>query len=248
MDLGLICLLCIADHSAVEDPGQSGIKQPSVEPAPGTDAGMRHTLSGIARMQAAFEKVEQQKSNGLTLLAGPAIDFLRNEQTVLSNFYAAAKPLVGVRLLNMSNVESQDDLEKRKTLLLQFLDANKVISDYYQNLQSNFRVMAIKGGLPDATVEQQIKSFASNLNRMSQTPEIWKANDRLAKTELRGLNFLESNWENWSYDESLGKTVFEKESDKAEFNRIVAEINSITKERTRIQQQLLTNFQQNSVP
>jgi hypothetical protein len=243
LNLGLICLLCVADHSAVEDPSQSGIKQPSVEPAPGTDAAMRHTLSGIARMQAAFEKVERQKSNGLTLLAGPAVDFLRNEQTVLSNFYIAEKPVFRVRLLDMSKVESQDDLEKRKALLLQFLDANRVMSNYYQNIESNFRVMAIKGGLPNDTVQEQTKALASKLNRMSQLPDIWKNNDRWAKTEFRALGLLESNWEDWAYDDSLRKTVFNKQNTRTEFNRIVAEINSITNEMTKLQQQLLTNFQ-----
>lgn len=241
LDLGLICLLCVADHSAVEDPSQSGIKQPSVGPAPGTEAAMRHTLSGIDKKLAAFEKVEQQKSNGLTLLAGPAIEFLRNEQTSLSNYYVAAKPLVGARLLNMSNVESQDDLERRKALLLQFLDANRAVSNYYQNVESNFRDMATKGGLPNDTVQEQTKSMVTKLNGMSQLPDIWKNNDRWAKTEFRALDLLESNWEDWAYDDSSRKTVFNKENDRTEFNRIVAEINSIEKERTKLQQQLLTN-------
>jgi hypothetical protein len=207
---------------------------------------MRHTLSGLAKLQANLEKAALDKSNNLTRIAGPASEFLRNEQSVLSHFYLASKPLAHLRVLDMANVKSQDDLENRKMLLLQFLEANSQMSDYYRNEQTNFRAMAIKGGLPNATVEEDTKSLGAKLNSMSQVPEIWKVNDRLAKAKLRGLSLLASNWQNWSYDESLGKTIFEKESDKTEFNRIVAEINSVEREGTKLQQQLLTNFQRNT--
>jgi hypothetical protein len=214
-----------------------------LEPGAGLKASLAHNI----KLQAAFEKAALQKSNNLTLLAGPAIDFLRNEDQVLSNFYDTAKPLMRQPVLDMANIKSEDDLEKRKTLLLQYLDASGCASNYYRNVENDFHAMAIKGGLPDATVEKQTKRLRTNLNKMSQLPAIWETNDRWARSELRALGFLGSNWQSWSYDVSLRKTVFKDEKVRTEFNRMVAEINTVDRQRKQLQQQLQQNLQQNPI-
>jgi uncharacterized membrane protein len=210
-------------------------------------AGLRVAMIRNARLQKAFEKAASQKSNSLTQLSGPAIDFLREEQTVLSNCYTAVKPLIQHRLLDMADIKTQADLEKRRMLVLKYIDANKGISNYYGNVEFDFRKMAIKGGLPDTTVDQQVKWFHTNLNRMNNIPALCEANERWAKCELETLNLLVSNRQSWSYDGSLRKTVFKDENLRTEFNRIVVEINTDYEERQQLLQQLQQELKEHPI-
>jgi hypothetical protein len=245
LNAGLILVFCLALASFFKGADLSGSQQPSGNGKDDRGAGLREALVRNARFQAAFEKVASQKSNNLTQLARPAIDFLRDEQTVLSNYYAAAKPLIQHPLLNTADVHDQRDLEKRRMLVLNFVDANRSVSNYYRSVENDFHTMAIKGGLPEATVEEQTERFHTNMNKMSQLPAIWETNDRWAKSELRALDLLVSNRQSWSYDGSLRKTVFHDENVRTEFNGIVAEINAIDKERKQLQHQLQQKLQEN---
>jgi len=240
LNAGLICLIWACLAAAYNQGAISGTRPASPSREAELGAGLNEALTHNAKMQAAFEKVAQQKSNNLTLLAGPAIEFLQGEQTVLSNYYVIAKPLFQMHLLDMANVEGPGDLEKRQALLVQYIEANRKVSNYSQKLATNFHTMGVKGGLPDSTINQQTKKLDEKLNKMN-LPAKWQVNDQWARAELRALGLLESNWQSWSYDGSLRKTVFHDEDVRNEFNRVVHEINSDERESRQLRQQLQQN-------
>lgn len=53
------------------------------------EASIKAPLTRMAKMQAAFERIAAQKSNNLSQLAGPAIEYLREAQSVMTNYYLA---------------------------------------------------------------------------------------------------------------------------------------------------------------
>jgi hypothetical protein len=223
----------------------SGNQQPStvrdIEPG----AALKAQLVYNNRLLAALDKVGQQKSGDQAAIAQVGGEFLRREQSLLSNYYVTAKPLVQKRLLDTADIESTNGLEKRRTLLLQFIDANRAMTDYVDKAENEFRTMLLKKGLPEGTVEEETRRLHVNMGKLNQTSAIFSINDRIAQTELRALGLLESNWSSWSYDSSLGKTVFTNEKVRTEFNRMVFEIHTADKERTGLQQQLQQNVQRN---
>jgi hypothetical protein len=223
----------------------SSRQQPStvrdVEPGSALKAQMAYNT----RLLAALDKAGQQKSGDQAVIAQVGGEFLRRLQSLLSNYYATAKPLVQKRLLDMEGIESTNGLEKRRTLVLQFLDANRAMTDYVDKAEDEFQTMLLKKGLPEGTVEEETKRLHENLGKLNQTSAIFSLNDRIAQTELQALGLLVSNWSSWSYDSSLGKTVFSDESVRTEFNRRVIEINTADKERTGLLQQLQQNLQRN---
>jgi hypothetical protein len=237
LNAGLICLIWACLTAAYNQGAISGTRPTSPSREAELGAGLKEALTRAARMQAAFEKVAQQKSNNLTPLAGPAIEFLQEEQTVLSNYYVTAKPLCQMHLLDTANIESPGDLEKRQTLLLQYIEANKKVSNFCQKIATNFNTMGVKGGLPRSTINRQATQLDEKLNKMN-LPAMWQVNDQWARAELHALALLESNWQRWSYDGSLRKTVFHDEDVRNEFNRVVHEINSDERELRQLQQQL----------
>jgi hypothetical protein len=119
------------------------------------------------------------------------------------------------------------------------------MTDYVDKAEDEFQTMLLKKGLPEGTVEEETKRLHENLGKLNQTSAIFSLNDRIAQTELQALGLLVSNWSSWSYDSSLGKTVFSDESVRTEFNRRVIEINTADKERTGLLQQLQQNLQRN---
>jgi len=156
----------------------------------------------------------------------------------MSNYYAATKPMTQIHLLNMADVGRPEDLEKRANLVRQYLKAVTQASNYYQNLETDFRQMAIKGGLSNAEVEKQVNQFHTNMIHMRVLPAIWDYSDRWGQGELEALGLLVSNWDAWAYDDKLKKAVFKDTGLTSEYNRVIREINTNWHEISNLQQQL----------
>jgi hypothetical protein len=151
-----------------------------------------------------------------------------------------------MHLLNMADVESPEDLKKRAGLVHQYLEASKRFSNYFGNFDENFRTMAIKGGISSGEVESQIKGFHTNFSQLGLLPRISEHTDLWARGELQALGLLESNWDAWSYDGDLKKTVFKDHDLRIEYNSLISMINSNRNEATNLQQQLKRSSQQGS--
>ncbi len=203
-----------------------------------TDPKLRRLLSGNSRLQAAFERARSQKSNSLSQLAGPAVDYLKHAQTVQSNYYVAVKPLQALAVLNMADVDDKNDLENRQVLVSNFVNANNQFSEFNRNFDQDFRKMAFKGGLPEETISQQIASLHTKYPQQSQFSELCEANDKWAKGELRALDFLKTNWDEWAYDDQVKKTIMTNDALICEYNKLVAEVNATDKARKQIAQSL----------
>jgi len=227
-------------------PKLAGSDRPSVLTHIQAEAAIRAQLVDNNRLVAALDKTALQKSGDQAVIAQAGAEFLRREQTLLSNYYTTAKPLVQKRLLDMAGIDSTNGLEERRRLLLQFLDANRAMSDWADKAENEFRMLLRKNGLPEGTVEQATKPLHANMVKVKQTWAILSLNDHIADTQFRALGLLESNWNNWSYDSSLKKVVFTNDNVKTEFNRMVNDINTADKERAGLQQQLQQNTLQDS--
>ncbi len=208
-------------------------------------AALKAQLNYDDKLIAALDRTARQTTGEQAVVARASAEFLRNQQSILSNYYAAAKPLVQARLLDMADIETTNELEKRKTMVTRFLGANGGVSNYMGKAENDYRTLLLEKGLPESRVDEETKRLRANMEKVGQTSAIFSLNDRVGQSELRALGLLESNWDSWSYDSSLRKTVFKDESLRSDFNRMVSEINTATKERAGVQQKLEQNLQQN---
>jgi hypothetical protein len=230
----MLWIVCIGFALLIKEEPLAGLRQHSSSDL------AKDGLVHAAGLEQALEKAGTEKSNSLSLIARPGAEFLREYLVVMTNYYVAAKPLEHTQLLDMAHVKTKSDLEARKTLLLQFIGANRRISNYYGRVENKFRAMVIKGGLSEAIAEDQSKMFRTNNPRILA---LWECNGQWAQGELQALGVLDSNWQSWYYDGSVRKTVFKDENVKAIYYSNVAVINAAAKKRTLLQQQLKQQLQ-----
>jgi hypothetical protein len=213
-----------------------------VSPALRIELSMTH----IAKLEASLEKEAKIRTNDDAILFRALSDVMRNEHSNMSNYYAAVEPLMHGHILNTAGIQRPADLTQRQTMVLKFLLANSAVSNYCVSFSNDFRASLVNGGYPKSKVEEETVSMGKSWTNLSQTMPMWEANNRWAESELRGLGLLISNWSNWSYDESLKKTVFKTTDLQTEFDGIVHDINADVKERTRLQKQFQLGLKKKS--
>jgi hypothetical protein len=243
LNLVLICLICAGLPAITGEEDARRARQTAAMRQASPKIGMELLLARVAKLEASLEKEAKIRTNDDAILFRALSDVIRNEHTHMSNYYAAAAPLMHGQILNTAEIRSPADLTQRQTMVLKFLQANGAISNYCVSYSNDFRVRLVNGGYPKSKVEEETVSFGKSWTNFSQTMPLWEANNRWAEGELRGLGLLISNWSNWSYDESFKKAAFKTKDLQIEFDGIVHDINAVVNERTRLQKQFQLNLQ-----
>lgn len=181
---------------------------------------------------------------GDTNIAVDALNIVIQKQQALTKvFYTAVQPLNTMHVLDMSSATKAEDLQPRKELLRRFIEVNKQLSQFLTNAEQVYKGELIARGVSPILIESMVQRFHDGWQEglSSHSPSgLVEANDRWAQDELGALSLLETNWDSWSYDASQKKTVFNDDSLRKEFNRLIQEINRFTEERKRLQQEVLS--------
>jgi hypothetical protein len=201
-------------------------------------------LTNLSRLQRRFElAAENQHGEGATVaeVSARLVERIRKR---VEDLNGASEPLRGKRLLNMAGVETQDELARKKELLRRLILAY----DEWEKSPTNFfeeyeRELTAKSVFT-AAVRRSLRNAQPKIDIVNgYSKNVMRASTQWAEAELKALELLDANWENWSYNEDTRKVEFQDSALLAEYNQDVQAANEARKRAEDFRQKLLVYLQ-----
>jgi len=165
--------------------------------------------------------------------------YLKKLQSLQATYNRAASDLTNAHVLRSSDLTEREQLQPRKVVVQQFLNANDTIRGFLKSSDENFRGELVRQQVSPAAVSSALGEFRkSSAAQMPLILEIRKADTRMGEAMLSVLDLLDSNWGQWQYNSASGKLRFNSTTAVQRYNTYLQEIDSAREDQTAAQQKL----------
>jgi hypothetical protein len=209
-----------------------------VETAQTDEARYAHIQLNLRTLERRARRLATNGQGEDSLLAVAVTNLLHRERIATERFYSAVKPVSTGYLLDMSDVQDEAELDRRKDIVQKSIIATLSFNRTYNHLEDDYRSDLVKSGASQSGMSNAL--FILHTNLASRLPWLERMGDARIEwggNEIAALDLLKTNWDQWAYDEEKRKLVFEDTNTAAEFNRLVREINRLHQTMQSIQQQ-----------
>jgi hypothetical protein len=182
-----------------------------------------------------------KKTSGKDALSLQALSaYMGRIQAEAKKFSVAADKLTQAEVVNLGTLKEKNQIAERRQVVQDFLVANKIFKEALAKQDEILKEELLARKLKPAQVEEMMVPF-----RRSQAPLLKKAmairetDDKLGQYFLKLLDIAEAQWGQFRHDKATATTVFENDAAAEEFNALVAEVQDVADEQTRLQGELI---------
>jgi hypothetical protein len=172
---------------------------------------------------------------------------LRDEATqARAEYLAAYAPLTNPPVLNMSQVTNKGDLQVRITKVKEYLAAANRFHDYSEHLFEHYDEQ-IRANIPDEFIQKTLREGFQDIygNISHQAKLAGQLENQRTEEYLKGLKFLEDNWDKWRPKTPYGSSpVFSEPELTRQYNNILREINKLRAKLIEVNNQTMTYIEQ----
>jgi hypothetical protein len=165
--------------------------------------------------------------------------FAANVLELQKKYQTSAAALTNPPVLDMTLVQSKEDLRAREEAVGDFITASKDLRDFCDSAPDFYRRELLKHKLTPEAREASLKKFDQSLRGMNPAiVALREADVRRGQAMLKLVTFLEANWGKWEYSPETDRLRFQGSKLSEDYHRANQELKDLSTETMRLQAEL----------
>lgn len=182
-----------------------------------------------AKLQRAFGAAAEKSSGDQARALKAAQTYMSRLQACRTALDQASLDLKQARVLYTGNLTDKHQIEERRQLVQNLLNANDALRKCFENAPTLFREALVKEGVSSEGVQTAVGGFIRTSNpRLPLILEVRTASDHRCRGMLGALSVLDANWNRWRYDKQTSVLRFDDTPALQQYNRFLQDINKAT--------------------
>lgn len=200
------------------------------------------------KFREGFKNASHNLSGDDAIIAKAETAYMDRIQAAATNYQAAIKKLSSAHVLEKLDSSDKQQLEARRKIVEQFLEANSAFKQTILSSEDNIRIDLTVAQVPALKINSFMQGFHSATTyRNSLSIKIRDCDDRIGGAMLEILNLLDREWGHWKADPSVDTLKFESASALNAYKENLNVISLAGKEQVRLQT-LLVNRPRSQQP
>ena len=163
----------------------------------------------IDKLKTTLDGVAKEGSADMALAANATKAYLEKVQALMSDYSAAAKLLRSPPVLNMSGVESREQLQAKRKVVENFMAANEKLMAFITRGEKPFREELVRFKVSEEMTESVLKGYRGKATERNILQVKIRQTDQQIGTSMLGiLDVLDASWGGWKYSAEKKKTIF----------------------------------------
>ncbi len=194
----------------------------------------------LDKMKTALDGMAKEGTGDAVLTANASKAYLEKLQVLMSEYTAGAKLLQSPPVMDMSGVESKEQLQAKRKVVEDFMAANEKLMAFFTRGEMTFRDELVRFKVPAEMTEQVLKGYRSSATeRNILIVKIRQTDQQIGTAMLGMLDVLDANWGGWKYSAEKKKTIFSDKATLEKYNEFYRTMQLAGSEQKRLQGQLV---------
>jgi hypothetical protein len=196
-------------------------------------------------LQWSLKRAAERSSGETAALLRGSQAFVTHLQSYQQAYERAAGELLAAKVLAASTLQQRAQIEDRKALVHNFVDANDAFKTFLQESESNygkeFAALDVSSSQTEAAIAGFKKAWAAQRPLLVKIRE---ADDQMGRAMLGVLDLFNSQWGKWRYDAAASLVRFQDRTALDQYKALMAEIKQGRTDQAAAQKDLLAVMSQ----
>jgi hypothetical protein len=202
---------------------------------------------GLDHFQQTLDHAVENASGSDAQLLKASQAFTARVALLQKNYQQSVQELTAAKVLNTSNLVDRDMIQARRVLVQNFLQSNDELKDFTSHNEEMFRQELTRFNTPPRLIESTLEGFRQTAGaRKNILLEIRGQDDTMGQDMLGVLDLLDTNWAQWSFNQSAGRVRFESQTALDRYNALLREIRQTAADQADSQKRLAAIIKQTS--
>jgi hypothetical protein len=203
--------------------------------------GITNVNSGaMDRLRNQLEDASTNLSGNDALVAQGMAVYIGQVQTEMRKFQGAVESLRTARVLDLSTLNSADQIAPRKKMVEDFLSVNDEVAGVVSNSEQFIQTELESLHVSQPYIDQTLAGFRSSATQHNALIlQIRQCDHRSAQSMLGMLALLENNWGKWNYDPTSNIVTFDDPTARASYAVFGREMKEANEEEISLQRRLV---------
>jgi uncharacterized membrane protein YeaQ/YmgE (transglycosylase-associated protein family) len=221
---------------------QAATKDLRQEAADAIEQGGGHGVN-FAKYRSTLDQASKGATGDAAVMMKAMNAYLGHIELLQKGYETSSLELQSAHVLQTSDLKTQRQIAERKAIVQKFLEANDSLKAFVSQSALNYRKELVNLKVPQERVDAAMRGFEKTSSpQVTIVIEIRSADDRMGAAMLGILDLLNSNWDNWHFNQTTGKLRFDNAATLQRYNAYIAEINQAGTDQAMAQNRLVVKM------